>query len=80
IKQAVIASALFAFITSLDEIVITIFIAGSSNPTLPKVMWEQMRHNVDPTLAATSTLLIILTATVYIIQTNLSNKRKNRLG
>lgn len=68
IKPAVYSSALFAFITSLDEIVVTIFIGGSQNPTLPKVMWEQMRSQIDPTIAAASTLLITATIVLFISQ------------
>jgi putative spermidine/putrescine transport system permease protein len=75
IYPGVIAGALFAFITSMDEVVVTIFIAGSGNPTLPKVMWEQMRTTIDPTLAATSTLLILFTAIVFIIQSLLGNRK-----
>jgi putative spermidine/putrescine transport system permease protein len=68
IKPAVYSSALFAFITSLDEIVVTIFIGGSRNPTLPKVMWEQMRSQIDPTIAAASTLLITATIVLFVSQ------------
>jgi putative spermidine/putrescine transport system permease protein len=68
IRSAVIASALFAFITSLDEVVVSIFIAGAKTKTLPIVMWENMRTQVDPTIAAASTLLIIGTILLFALQ------------
>jgi putative spermidine/putrescine transport system permease protein len=76
IKPAVFSSALFAFITSLDEIVVTIFIGGSQNPTLPKVMWEQMRSQIDPTIAAASSLLIIATVVLFTSQSILKARQK----
>ncbi|MBN6188502.1 ABC transporter permease [Aneurinibacillus sp. BA2021] len=68
IRSAVVASALFAFITSLDEVVVSIFIAGAKTKTLPIVMWENMRTQVDPTIAAASTLLIVGTIVLFAFQ------------
>lgn len=67
IRSSVVASALFAFITSLDEVVVSIFIAGAKTKTLPIVMWENMRTQVDPTIAAVSTILIICTAVIFLL-------------
>lgn len=77
IKPAILSSGLFAFIISLDEIVVTIFIGGSRSPTLPRVMWEQMRTQIDPTIAAASTLLILATVVMYLVQAwfNLRQKK-----
>lgn len=76
IRSAVIASALFAFITSLDEVVVSIFIAGAQTKTLPIVMWENMRTQVDPTIAAASTLLIIGTVVLFAFQGFTRSKQK----
>lgn len=67
IRSSVTASCLFAFITSLDEVVVSIFIAGAKTKTLPIVMWENMRTQVDPTIAAVSTVLILGTAAVFLL-------------
>lgn len=77
IKPTVLSSALFAFITSLDEIVVTIFIGGSQDQTLPVVIWEQMRSQIDPTIAAASTLLIIGTLVLFGVQGLYKLKQKN---
>ncbi|MFB6466989.1 ABC transporter permease [Cytobacillus sp. Hz8] len=79
IRSAIIAGTLFAFITSLDEVVVSIFIAGATTKTLPVVMWENMRTQVDPTIAAVSSILIISTLVVIIIQaviTKISEKKQ----
>jgi len=64
IRPGVISAALLGFITSFDEIVIAIFISGARAPTLPKQMWDGIRTEIDPTVAAVSTLLIVVTAAV----------------
>ncbi|HJV44175.1 MAG TPA: ABC transporter permease [Bacillota bacterium] len=71
IRSSVISAGLFAFITSLDEVVVTIFISGSYTKTLPIVMWENMRTQVDPTIAAVSTVLIVVTTAVFLFSPGL---------
>jgi putative spermidine/putrescine transport system permease protein len=53
--------ALFAFITSFDELVVALFLSGSGAVTLPRRMWDDLRFQIDPTIAAVSTLTIVLT-------------------
>jgi len=60
LKISVISAALLAFITSLDEVVISLFIAGGENATLTRRMFNALRDEIDPTIAAISTLLILL--------------------
>ncbi len=59
IRPGVITGALFAFITSFDEVVIAIFISGSRAVTLPKQMWDGIRISINPTISAVSSLLIV---------------------
>lgn len=68
IRPALFSGALFAFLVSFDELVVTIFIAGPTTKTLPVKMWENLRTQVDPTIAAISTILIISIVTVYLSQ------------
>ncbi|MEE9309067.1 MAG: ABC transporter permease [Spirochaetia bacterium] len=58
IWPGVVSGALFAFITSFDEVVIAIFLSGS-RPTLPKQMWDGIRIAINPTISAVSSLLIV---------------------
>jgi len=60
IKPGVISGALFAFIASFDELVIVIFISGTHAVTLPKRMWDNIREEIDPTIAAVATILIAI--------------------
>lgn len=78
IRPGVLSGALFAFIISLDEVVVTMFLAGSKTKTLPIAMWENLRIQVDPTMAAVSTILIGLTISLFVSQ-ELASARKARL-
>jgi putative spermidine/putrescine transport system permease protein len=67
ILPGVFAGALFAFITSWDEVVVSIFLTTARFRTLPVEMWEQVRQVVDPTVAAVSTTLLAVTTTVLLL-------------
>ena len=60
IRPGVISGAFFAFIVSFDELVIAIFISGIHAVTLPKRMWDNIRLEIDPTIAAVASMLIVL--------------------
>ena len=66
ILPGVIAGALFAFLTSWDEVVVAIFLTTARFRTLPVEMWEQVRQVVDPTVAAVATTLLLVTTTVLV--------------
>jgi len=57
----VFTGAVFAFITSFDELVVALFLSGSDAVTLPRRMWDEIRFEIDPTIAAVSTVLIVVT-------------------
>jgi len=62
IRSGVLVGALFAFITSFDELIVALFLSGTGAVTLPRRMWEDLRYAIDPTIAAISTLTIVFTA------------------
>ena len=64
IAPGVISGALFAFATSFDEVVVTLFIAGPDQVTLPRQMFTGIRENINPTIAAVATLLILFTTSL----------------
>src|SRR5439155_401829 len=66
IRPGVLAGALFAFITSFDELIVALFISGSTAVTLPRKMWDGLRMEIDPTIAAVSTLLIVVSVLVLV--------------
>jgi putative spermidine/putrescine transport system permease protein len=67
IKGGLIAAFLFAFITSFDELTIAIFISGGLATTLPKQMWDDMILQLNPTLAAVSTVVFVLVTGLLVI-------------
>ena len=67
IRPGIVAGALFAFITSWDEVVVAIFMTNTLFRTLPVVMWSQVRSQVDPTIAASATMLTLLTASILLV-------------
>lgn len=60
IRPGIIGGVVFAFIHSFDEVVITSLVSGFSVRTLPLKMWENMRNEIDPTIAAVASLLTLL--------------------
>ncbi|MBT9385250.1 ABC transporter permease [Pseudooceanicola sp. CBS1P-1] len=66
IRTGVMSGALFAFVTSLDEVVISSFISGGENTTLTKKMFSGLRDQVDPTIAAVSSILIVLSIVILL--------------
>jgi putative spermidine/putrescine transport system permease protein len=67
ILPGVLAGGLFAFITSWDEVVVSIFLTSARFRTLPVEMWEQVRQVVDPTVAAVATTLLVVTTTILLL-------------
>ncbi len=60
LKFSILTAALLAFLTSFDEVIISIFLSGGGNSTLTKQMFSALRDYIDPTIAAISTFMILL--------------------
>ena len=67
IAPGVVVSALFAFLVSFDEVVIAIFVTGPETATLPRQIWDGIRFDLTPTIAAVATLLIALSGLVLLL-------------
>jgi len=67
ILPGVLAGAIFSFITSWDEVVVALFLTSARYRTLPVEMWEQVRSVVDPTVAAVSTTLFVVTTALLVV-------------
>jgi putative spermidine/putrescine transport system permease protein len=78
IGPGVVAGALFAFVTSFDELIVALFVSGTTAVTLPRRMWEGIRFEIDPTIAAVSTILIAFTGAV-LLSAELLRRRSERL-
>ncbi len=77
IKGGVVTGAIFAFIISWDEIVVTLFISTRAVYTLPRRMWDGIRENVDPTVAAVASLLMAATV-IGVVFALIYSLRKTR--
>ena len=60
ILPGVISGALFAFITSFDEVAVVLFLADYDQRTIPRQMWSGLREQISPTILAVATLLVML--------------------
>ena len=71
ILPGVISGALFAFVTSFDEVVAVLFIAGPEQQTIPRQMWNGIREQISPAILSVATILVIISiallATVEIL-------------
>lgn len=60
IRFSVASGALLAFLTSFDEVIVALLISGGTNETLTRRMFKSMRDQFDPTIAAISSILILM--------------------
>lgn len=67
IRGGVAAAAVLAFITSFDQVAVSLFLTGPGVSTLPISMLSYMEYNYDPTIAAISTLLIVFSIGLVLI-------------
>jgi putative spermidine/putrescine transport system permease protein len=78
ILPGVISGALFAFITSFDEIVIVLFLAGVEQRTIPREMWSGIREQISPTILAVATLLVLVSI-LLLVTLELLRRRNERM-
>lgn len=78
ITPGVVSGALFAFVTSFDEVVVVLFLAGLENTTIPIQMWIGLREQLSPTILAVATCLIIM-STLILVTAELLRRRSERL-
>jgi putative spermidine/putrescine transport system permease protein len=78
ILPGVISGALFAFVTSFDEVVVALFIAGSEQYTLPRQMFAGIREKYNPTIAAVATMMIVISV-LLLVTVELLRRRSEKL-
>jgi putative spermidine/putrescine transport system permease protein len=60
ILPGMISGALFAFVTSFDEVVVVLFLADIQQRTIPRQMWSGIREQISPTILAVATILVMI--------------------
>jgi putative spermidine/putrescine transport system permease protein len=78
IRPAMLTAGLFAFLASFDELVVALFISGTTAKTLPKRMWEGIREEIDPTTAAVAAVLIAISVLFLVISEVVRAQRVGR--
>jgi len=75
IRFAVVSTALLSFLTSFDEVILALFVSGGANSTLTRNMFMALRDQIDPTIAAISTMMIVVTSVLFALTQVLSRAR-----
>ena len=78
ILPGVISGALFAFVTSFDEVVVVLFVAGHDQQTIPRQMWNGIREQISPAILAVATILVVISVALLTVL-ELLRRRSERL-
>jgi putative spermidine/putrescine transport system permease protein len=78
ILPGMISGALFAFVTSFDEVVVVLFLADIEQRTIPRQMWSGIREQISPTILAVATILVIISIGL-LTTVELLRRRSERL-
>ena len=78
IMPGVISGALFAFITSFDEVVVVLFLGSASQKTLPWQMFTGLREQISPTILAVATLMVVISI-ILLTVLEMLRRRSERL-
>ncbi|MEQ8748110.1 ABC transporter permease [Pyruvatibacter sp.] len=78
ILPGVVSGGLFAFVTSFDEVVVVLFMAGFEERTIPRQMWAGIREQISPTILAVATSLVIVSIAL-LTAVELLRRRSERM-
>ena len=78
ILPGIISGALFAFVTSFDEVVAVLFIAGPDQQTIPRQMFNGIREAISPAILAVATILVVISV-LLLTTVELLRRRSDRL-
>lgn len=70
-----ISAAIFSFLSSFDELLIAMFMAGNEAQTLSVRIWNSVQFQLDPTIAAVSVLLVLITMVTLLTANWLTKQR-----
>ena len=78
VLPGVISGALFAFITSFDEVVVILFIGGFEQKTVTVQMWSGIREQISPTILAVATMFFLVSV-FMLVTLELLRRRSEKL-
>jgi ABC-type spermidine/putrescine transport system permease subunit II len=67
VRAGLVAAAVVAFVVSLQEFVMTLFLSGRDTQTVPVKAWNSLRNSLDPLVSVTATLLVVAVLLVVVI-------------
>ena len=80
ILPGVISGALFAFITSFDEVVVVLFVGSASQKTLPWQMFTGLREQISPTILAVASILVAISIILLTVLEMLRRRSERQRG
>ncbi|GIM92014.1 ABC transporter permease [Paractinoplanes toevensis] len=78
ISRGIVTGAVFAFVTSFDEVVIALFLRSPALQTLPVQMYNSVTVEIDPTIAASSSVVVTAVTTICLVLQFVGGRRRNR--
>ena len=80
ISPGIASGAMFAFATSLDEVVVVLFIAGPEHRTMPRQMFAGIREHLSPTILAAATVMIVVAGVLMLVLELLNRRNAKMVG
>ncbi len=80
ITPGVISGALFAFITSFDEVVVVLFVGSVNQRTIPWAMFSGIREQISPTILAVASILIVISIMLLTVLELLRRRNERMRG
>jgi putative spermidine/putrescine transport system permease protein len=78
ISRGILTGAIFAFVTSFDEVVIALFLRSPTFQTLPVQMYNSVTYELDPTISASSSLVVVVVTFIFLVPQLFGNRKKTR--
>ena len=78
ISRGIVTGAVFAFVTSFDEVVIALFLRSPTMQTLPVQMYNSVTVEIDPTIAASSSVVVTAVTILCLVLQFVGGRRKTR--
>ncbi|WP_322057902.1 ABC transporter permease [Paraburkholderia sp. J63] len=76
VAPGIVSAAFFSFLTSFDELIVSLFLSGLTTETLPVRIWNSLTMNMEPVIAAISSFLILLTTGLLLLELAVRRFRK----
>jgi putative spermidine/putrescine transport system permease protein len=78
ISRGILTGAIFAFVTSFDEVVIALFLRSPTFQTLPVQMYNSVTVEIDPTIAASSSLVVVAVTIIFLVPQLIGARKRSR--